>query len=120
MVYFHILILRVSIYRWFSKPRPHGPRSYAQGAHGWAMAGHRSTMDVSLADLQANERGVVAALAGGRSLLQRLASMGFTPGASVEVIQNYGWGPLIVMARGARVALGRGEARLVAVERDSP
>ena len=61
-----------------------------------------------------------AALGGGRSVLQRLASMGFTPGASVEVIQNYGWGPLIVMTRGARVALGRGEARHVTVEREAP
>lgn len=75
---------------------------------------------LSVADLETGERGVVAALGGGRTVLQRLASMGFTPGASVEVIQNYGWGPLIVTTRGARVALGRGEARRVTVERETP
>jgi ferrous iron transport protein A len=90
--------------------------------HGrdWAGDVFGEGMQLSLADLRTSEHGVVAALGGGRSVLQRLASMGFTPGASVEVLQNYGWGPLIVTTRGARVALGRGEARHVTVERESP
>jgi len=74
----------------------------------------------TLADLQLNERGIVVLLSGGRAVIQRLAALGFTPGAGVEVTQNYGWGPLIVSTRGARVALGRGEARGVTVEREQP
>jgi ferrous iron transport protein A len=75
---------------------------------------------VTLADLQTNEHGVVLGLSGGRSVIQRLAALGFTPGADVEVAQNYGWGPLIVSTRGARVALGRGEAQRVIVEPKKP
>ena len=75
---------------------------------------------VTLADLRINERGVVLGLSGGRSVIQRLAALGFTPGADVEMAQNYGWGPLIVSTRGARVALGRGEAQRVTVEPKKP
>jgi ferrous iron transport protein A len=107
-------------YRWLAQQHGKGrskrvrpPISYEGNTFG-------GPAQVSLADLRTSERGVVAALGGGRSILQRLASMGFTPGAKVEVIQNYGWGPLIVTTRGARVALGRGEARRIAVEREAP
>jgi ferrous iron transport protein A len=48
-------------------------------------------------------------------LLSRLATLGFTPGAELTMIQNYGWGPLIVQIRGTRIALGRGEASKVNV-----
>jgi len=75
---------------------------------------------LTLADLRSNERGVVLGLTGGRSVIQRLAALGFTPGADVEMAQNYGWGPLIVSTRGARVALGRGEAQRVTVESKKP
>jgi Fe2+ transport system protein FeoA len=44
--------------------------------------------------------------------------MGFTPGAEVEMTHNYGRGPLIVSVRGANVALGRGEARHISIERE--
>ena len=43
--------------------------------------------------------------------------MGFTPGARLRVIQNRGRGPLIVAVRDTRVALGRGEAEKILVER---
>jgi ferrous iron transport protein A len=53
---------------------------------------------------------------GGHQILSRLASLGFTPGARLKVIQNYGRGPIIVNLRDARVALGRGEALKILVE----
>ena len=46
----------------------------------------------------------------GRELTTRLTSLGLTPGAAIEMLQNYGRGPLIVVVRGTHVALGRGEA----------
>jgi len=52
----------------------------------------------------------------GRELTSRLTSLGLTPGADLEVIQNYGRGPLIINVRGTHVALGRGEARKLFVE----
>jgi len=44
-----------------------------------------------------------------------MAALGFTPGAQVRMVQNYRHGAIIVNVRGARVALGRGEARRVRV-----
>jgi ferrous iron transport protein A len=48
-----------------------------------------------------------------------MTSLGFTPGAEVTVVQNYGRGPLIARVRDARIALGRGEAGKIYVRRSS-
>ena len=48
--------------------------------------------------------------------LSRLACLGFTPGAHLRVVQNFGRGPIIVSLRDTRVALGRGEAARIEVE----
>jgi ferrous iron transport protein A len=53
---------------------------------------------------------------GGHGFLSRLASLGFTPGARLRVVQNYGHGPIIVSLRDTRIALGRGEAQKILVE----
>jgi Fe2+ transport system protein FeoA len=39
--------------------------------------------------------------------------MGFTPGATITMMRNSGFGPIIVAVRGSQVALGRGEAQRV-------
>ena len=52
---------------------------------------------------------------GGHGLVSRLSSLGFTPGAKVTMVQNFGRGPIIVMVRGTRIALGRGEAQKIIV-----
>jgi ferrous iron transport protein A len=49
--------------------------------------------------------------------MSRLATLGFTPGAKLTMVQNFGRGPLIVSIRGTRIALGRGEATKVRVAR---
>jgi ferrous iron transport protein A len=54
---------------------------------------------------------------GGRGTLSRMASLGFTPGAEITVVQNFGRGPLITLVRDARIALGRGEASKIQVRR---
>ncbi|MEW5940127.1 MAG: ferrous iron transport protein A [Chloroflexota bacterium] len=72
---------------------------------------------ISLTDLAANDHARVLSFAVGRHAASRFASLGLTPGALVSMIQNYGRGPLIVNVRGARVALGRGEAAKILVER---
>ena len=70
---------------------------------------------IPLASLAPNEVGIVQYLAGGRGLTSRLATLGFTPGARVTMVQNFGRGPIIVMVRDTRIALGRGEAEKVIV-----
>jgi Fe2+ transport system protein FeoA len=54
-------------------------------------------------------------LRGGKDFLSRMGVLGFTKGVEVQVIQNYGNGPLIALVRSVRVALGRGEALKVLV-----
>ena len=72
---------------------------------------------VPLSALGVGEQGIVVDLAARYGLLSRMASLGFTPGAPVTVLQNFGRGPLIALVRGARIALGRGEARHILVRR---
>ncbi len=74
---------------------------------------------LSLADLQAGQRATVREFRAGRAVESRLASLGLTPGAALEVVQNYGRGPLIVSVRGTRIALGRGEAAKILVKRSN-
>jgi ferrous iron transport protein A len=73
----------------------------------------------NLNDLASGETALVQAIAGGAHFRSRMASLGFTPGTLVKMLQNYGHGAVIVSLRGTRVALGRGEARKVDVSRDS-
>jgi ferrous iron transport protein B len=65
---------------------------------------------MQLMELEPGKKAVIRRLEGGRSVLSRLAAMGFTPGASITVIRTSDHGPLLVSLRGSRVALGRGEA----------
>ena len=55
-------------------------------------------------------------ISAGRSLTHRLAEMGMTPGVEMEVLQNHG-GPLLLIVRGTRLALGRGMASKIMVRR---
>lgn len=75
----------------------------------------KSPSCIHLSDLATGEYGAVIALGRGKVINHRLSSLGFTPGVVVQVMQNYGRGPLVVALRGTRVALGRGEAGAIEV-----
>ena len=70
----------------------------------------------TLVDLSTGASGVVTRLRGGKDFAARVIALGLTIGAEVTVLQNYGRGPVIVTVRGARVALGRGEAQKIQVD----
>ncbi len=70
---------------------------------------------VPLAKLNPGETGLIGSLEGGHHFVSRLAALGFTTGAPVTVIRNYGSGPILVSIRGAQIALGRGEAGRIKV-----
>ena len=74
---------------------------------------------VPLTTLAPGQVGVVYGLAGGARFRSRMATLGFTPGARLTMLQNFGHGPLIVNIRDTRIALGRGEAAKVLVEKAS-
>lgn len=75
------------------------------------------TQDNSLADISVGEGATVLVIHGDRQVTSRLASLGLTPGVQVDMLRNYGHGPLIISVRGTRVALGRGEASKIEVQR---
>lgn len=73
----------------------------------------------SLSNLKPGEHAALIEIHAGKGALGRMSSLGFTPGAVVEMVQNYGHGPLIVMLRGTRIALGRYEAEKLLVQRNT-
>jgi ferrous iron transport protein A len=64
-----------------------------------------------LSDIKTGDQVTLQNIKVGLELTSRMTSLGLTPGANIEVLQNYGRGPLIVNVRGTHVALGRGEAK---------
>jgi ferrous iron transport protein A len=79
----------------------------------------RDQVTNTLLDLNPGERATFLGIQTGQSFWSRLIAMGFTPGVEVQMMQNYRRGPLLVAVRGTFVALGRGEASRMMVERKS-
>jgi ferrous iron transport protein B len=75
----------------------------------------KGTALTPLSELESGTRGVVRGLRGGQKFISRMAALGFTLDAEVEIIQNLGHGAIIVAVRGTQVALGCGEAAKVQV-----
>ena len=75
-----------------------------------------STLD----HLSVGATAVVRVLDGGNEFSGRLAAMGLVLGAALQVMQNSGKGPMLVRVRDTRLALGRGEAQRILVERVPP
>lgn len=70
-----------------------------------------------LTELAPGETGTIEGLTAGKGSVTRYLALGFTPGTDVTMIQNPRSGPLVVLVRDTRVALGRGEARKIYVAR---
>lgn len=70
----------------------------------------------TLSELPAGTHGLVYKFLGGKDFLNHLLVLGFTIGVKLVVMQNFGRGPVIVLVRNARIALGRGEANKVFVK----
>jgi len=70
----------------------------------------------SLVQMKKGSKAIVHHITGGHAVSNRLLVLGFTKGAKVTVQQNPGFGPVIVMVRDSRIALGRGEANKVLVQ----
>lgn len=71
-----------------------------------------------LSEIPTGENVIIASLCEGNELNRRLTSLGFTPGTGINIVQNYGHGPMIVSVRGTRIALGRGEASKIFVHKE--
>jgi ferrous iron transport protein A len=71
---------------------------------------------VPLEQLVAGAQAIVREILGGNDLSGRLAGMGLAKGTRIEMLQNTGRGPVLVLTHETRIALGRGEAMKILVE----
>lgn len=72
-----------------------------------------------LSFLEAGQDAVIRDFNGGQSLRQRLVDMGFVRGNNVRVVKNEMGGPLIISNGDGRLAIGRGIALKIMVEKGS-
>jgi DtxR family Mn-dependent transcriptional regulator len=74
--------------------------------------------EIVISRLRSGESGVVKTYMSGRGALGRCLSMGFTPGSTVKMLKNSGSGPVLVKVHDNEVALGRGIAERIIVNRN--
>lgn len=74
-------------------------------------------MGIGLDELMTGCTAEIVALEQNGSIARRLAALGFVPGASVSMVQNFGRGPVIVSVLNTRMALGRREATAIRIRR---
>jgi len=72
---------------------------------------------VPLATLPEGKEAMVVGIIAGRGLARRLAELGFMRGEKVKILRS-GPGPVLVLVKGSKIALGWGVARKILV-RDS-
>jgi ferrous iron transport protein A len=71
---------------------------------------------VPLESVTSGSRVIVRGLGEDSEMARRLMVLGLALGASAEILQNYGGGPLLVRARNTLIAIGRSEAQSIFVE----
>ncbi len=71
--------------------------------------------ELPLGKLPSGESGTIVDLAGVREFVARCLALGCTPGTRITMVRNSGLGPVIVLVRGTRLALGRNESMRVCV-----
>jgi len=76
--------------------------------------------EIPMSMLRTGEVGVLKSYFGGRGMLGRCLSLGFTPGSTVKMVENFGSGPVLAKVHDADVALGRGMASKIMVTRINP
>jgi DtxR family Mn-dependent transcriptional regulator len=75
------------------------------------------TEEVPISRLINGGTGTVKSFTVGRNILRRCLSMGFAPGSTVVMLENFGSGPVLVKIHDMEVALGRGIAEKIIVTR---
>lgn len=69
----------------------------------------------TLLSLRVGEKGVVIRIIGGQSACKRLNELGFVPGTEIKLVNKISSGPVMILVKGSKLALGRGLANKVEV-----
>jgi len=72
-----------------------------------------------LTDVRPGEKVLVAEVDGGHRVTSRLSDLGIFAGTEIELIRGNGHGPVIIRIGPSRLALGRGVAEKIVVDRIS-
>jgi DtxR family Mn-dependent transcriptional regulator len=84
---------------------------------GLEEVGKRKENLIALSELKEGQPGKIQFIRGGHNVLQRLLDMGLTPGTKITLIKAAPFdGPIQVLVRGSKLAIGRGIASKVFVE----
>lgn len=71
--------------------------------------------EIPLSKLVSGHSGILRSYTGGRGMLGRCLSLGFTPGSAVKMLENFNHGPVLVKVRDTEIALGRELAEKITV-----
>jgi DtxR family transcriptional regulator, Mn-dependent transcriptional regulator len=74
--------------------------------------------ETPLSRLTVGHSGILKEYTGGRGMLGRCLSLGFTPGSVVKMLENFNSGPVLVKVHDTEIALGRGLAEHIIVTRN--
>jgi DtxR family transcriptional regulator, Mn-dependent transcriptional regulator len=88
-----------------------------------AVTGNESKPDIEeipLCKLSRGHSGLLSSYKGGRGMLGRCLSLGFTPGSKVTMLENFNKGPLLVKIHNTEVALGRELAEKIMIDMQEP
>ena len=61
---------------------------------------------------------ILVSIEGCESITQRLADMGLLLGGRLRVLQNSGYGPVTILVKGSKIALGHGLASKIIVKEE--
>ncbi len=70
-----------------------------------------------LCDAEKNTSYIIDNIFAGHILIQRLFSIGVIPGETIAVGDISAWGPVTIIAKGIKIALGRGVAAKISLKR---
>jgi ferrous iron transport protein A len=71
---------------------------------------------ISLTTIKENAKVKIASLGGGTVCKSKLTAMGFHVGLLIKIIHNEHKGPVLVEAKGIKIALGHGMANKILVD----
>jgi len=84
---------------------------------GLEEVGKRRENLIALSELKEGQMGRISFIRGGHNILQRLLDMGLTPSTKITLIKAAPFeGPIEILVRGSKLALGRGIASKVFVD----
>jgi DtxR family Mn-dependent transcriptional regulator len=84
---------------------------------GLEEVGKRKENLVALSELKAGQSGKIHFIRGGHNVLQRLLDMGLTPSTKITLLKSAPFdGPIEILVRGSKLAIGRGIASKVFVD----